>query len=246
MKAIFCLFLILFVSCKENNRQLSSIKTTLNNEVENSTATKIKDSCDLEKLFVSKNLVNIHSLDTSIRVSLIYSTNQNFLNKPIYEQLQDCYLPCQVAIKLSNAQYYLKQQFPNYSIIVFDATRPLSSQKKMWEELDLPYDEKINYLAHPNDISLHNYGAAVDVGIISNDHLLLDMGTTFDSFEELSKPKNEMQFYKDGKLSKEALANRLLLRTIMVKSGFTPITSEWWHFNATTKVLAAQEFILIN
>ena len=66
----------------------------------------------------------------------------------------------------------------------------------MWNELDMPQKEKINYLAHPNDTSLHNFGAAVDVGIISNEHVLLDMGTEFDSFVELSKPKKENQFYQ--------------------------------------------------
>ena len=206
---------------------------------------KLKDSCALEKLFVSKNLINIKSLDTSIRVSLHYSTAHNFLKKPIYQGLEDCYLPCDVAIKLCNAHYFLHQQFPNYNLIVFDAVRPLSAQKLMWNELDMPQKEKINYLAHPNDISLHNFGAAVDIGIISNDDVLLDMGTEFDSFVELSKPKKENQFYKEGKLSKMALANRLLLRQVMLKSGFTAITSEWWHFNAVSKAEASLNYILI-
>lgn len=101
----------------------------------------------------------------------------------MYEGLTECYLPCEVAIKLCNAHYYLKQAFPDYNIIVFDAVRPLHIQKQMWEELKMPAAQKINYLAHPNDISLHNYGAAVDVGIIGNNDVLLDMGTPFDFLE---------------------------------------------------------------
>ncbi len=200
----------------------------------------------LEKYYTSKGLVDINLLDTSINVILAYSTSQNFLNKPLYNGLKKCYLPCEVAIKLCNAHYYLKQHNTLYNIVVFDATRPLSIQKQMWDEFEMPFKEKINYLAYPSSISLHNYGAAVDVGIIDNDSMLLDMGTVFDSFEKLSQPKFENQFYKQGLLTKEALNNRLLLRSIMLKAGFTSITSEWWHFNATNKTTAALKYELIN
>lgn len=240
-----CIFFIVFFSCKENTVYQEYNKPPINKTNATSYPIFIKDSCALEKQFVSKGLININSLDSSIRVSLHYSTSHNFLKKPIYEGLKDCYLPCEVAIKLSNAHYFLKQQFPYYNIIVFDATRPLNAQTHMWNDFEMPAKDKINYLAHPNDISLHNYGAAVDVGIISNDALLLNMGTEFDTFEELSKPKMENQFYLEGKLSKNALANRLLLRQVMCKAGFTGITSEWWHFNATTKLNAANKYTLI-
>lgn len=203
------------------------------------------DSCALEKLFIQKNLVNISSLDSNIRVVLHYSTPHNFLNKSLYDGLTDCYLPCDVAIKLCNAQHYLNSQFSNYHLIVFDAVRPLHIQKQMWDELNMPAKDKINYLAHPSDISLHNYGAAVDVGIIGDNDLLLDMGTPFDFFGELSEPKREKELVENGQLSKEALANRLLLRNVMTKAEFTPITSEWWHFNATNKITAAVKYELI-
>ena len=69
--------------------------------------------------------------------------------------------------------------------------------------------------------------------------------TAFDFFGELSEPKREKEFVENGKLSQEALNNRLLLRTVMMKAGFTTITSEWWHFNATNKVTAAARYELI-
>ena len=140
-----CIFFILFFSCKENIVNLEFNKLAINLPNATSYPIFVKDSCALEKQFVSKGLININSLGSSIRVSLQYSTSHNFLKKPIYEGLQDCYLPCEVAIKLSNAQYFLKQQFPYYNIIVFDATRPLHIQQKMWNELDLPFEIKINY-----------------------------------------------------------------------------------------------------
>jgi D-alanyl-D-alanine dipeptidase len=194
---------------------------------------------------IAKHLVNINSLDSNIRVVLHYSTSHNFLNKDLYHGLQNCYLPCEVAIKLSNAQQFLNSQYPNYHLIVFDAVRPLHIQKQMWDELNMPAKDKINYLAHPSDISLHNYGAAVDVGIIGDNDVLLNMGTAFDFFGELSEPKREKEFVENGKLSQEALSNRLLLRNVMMKAGFTTITSEWWHFNATNKITAAAKYELI-
>lgn len=240
-----CLTGMMGISCKENAVHIQYNKPIMNKTNDTSLSFLVKDSCLLEKQFVSKGLININSIDTSIRVSLHYSTSHNFLKKPIYKGLQDCYLPCEVAIKLGNAQYFLKQQFPYYNIIVFDATRPLSAQTQMWNDFEMPAKDKINYLAHPHDISLHNYGAAVDVGIISNEDILLNMGTDFDAFEELSKPNKENQFYWEGKLTKNALANRLLLRQVMNKAGFSGITSEWWHFNATTKLNAVNKYVLI-
>lgn len=206
---------------------------------------KTPDSCGLERLFVQKNLINISSLDSNIRVVLHYSTSQNFLKKPLYNGLTDCYLPCEVAIKLCNAQHFLNSQFPKYHLIVFDAVRPLHIQKQMWDEFEMPDKQKINYLAHPKDISLHNYGAAVDVSIIGPNNVLLDMGTPFDFFGELSEPKKEQQFLLDGSLSKQAYANRQLLRKVMLKAGFMTITTEWWHFNADYKKDAAKKYELI-
>ena len=243
---LFFSLVIILGSCdyRNNSSTSTNINTIIKNEIKNNLI--LKDSCDLEKYFASKHLVNIHALDTSVQVSLLYATNSNFLHKIIYNNLHDCYLPCDVAIKLANAQFYLKKKYPYYNLIVFDATRPLSIQQQMWDELDLPYSTKINYLAHPNDISLHNYGAAVDVGIIGENNLLLDMGSNFDSFELLSNPSKEMECLKNNTLSKEAYYNRLLLREVMLRAGFTSISSEWWHFNATTKNNAASKYELIH
>jgi D-alanyl-D-alanine dipeptidase len=150
-----------------------------------------------------------------------------------------------VAIKLCNAQFYLKSQFPNYNLIIFDAVRPLHIQKQMWDELEIPAKQKIKYLANPNELSLHNYGAAVDIGIIGNNNVLLNMGTPFDFFGELSEPKKEKQLLAQGTLSKEALNNRLILRNAMKKAGFTIIGTEWWHFNSTNKITAVSKYELI-
>lgn len=129
---------------------------------------------------------------------------------------------------------------------MFDAVRPLSIQQKMWDELNLPINEKSKYLTHPSDISLHNFGAAVDVGIIGKNGILLDMGTEFDYFGELSEPILEKKFHNEGKLSTSVLFNRYILREVMTKAGFTSIASEWWHFNATNREHAKLKYKLVN
>ena len=243
---LFIFFIsINFISCLPSNERGNTPLKHNSVILQKEEILKTCDSCTLERLFVQKKLINISSLDSNIRVVMHYSTSQNFLSKPLYSGLTNCYLPCEVAIKLCNAQHFLNLKYPNYNLIVFDAVRPLHIQKQMWDEFKMPDKQKISYLAHPNDISLHNYGAAVDVGIIGENNLLLDMGTPFDFFGELSEPKKEQQFLLDGQLSKQAYANRLLLREVMLRAEFATITTEWWHFNATTKIIAAQKYELI-
>lgn len=245
IRTVLFAFIIYLCGCQPSNDRVQKKTDKKESLILKKETLRMGDTSLLECLFINKNLVNINSLDSTIRVVLHYSTSQNFLNKPIYSGLTNCYLPCEVAIKLCNAQNFLHDQFPNYHLIVFDAVRPLHIQKQMWDELDMPSHEKINYLAHPDAISLHNYGAAVDVGIIGDNDVLLDMGTPFDFFGELSEPKREQEFLMNGQLSKVALTNRLLLRNVMLKAGFMPITSEWWHFNSTTKLIAAEKYELI-
>lgn len=203
------------------------------------------DTSELEHYLIRRNLINVQKECPAIRVALSYSTDQNFLHKVIYKGLNRCYLPSQVAQKLCNAEQFLNREYPQYHLVVFDGARPLHIQQQMWDELDMPNYKKVNYLANPADLSLHNYGAAVDVGIISENDSLLNMGTAFDTFSELSQPRFEERFLKDGSLSREAYNNRLLLRRVMLRAGFSMIYTEWWHFNSTNKTTAAALYGLI-
>lgn len=234
------------MSCTQENPSVI-VKTTAV-QIKNDTISEEKparDSSGYEKLFVRNGLVNINEFDPDIRVVLLYNTDKNFLGKSFYKGLDQCYLHCDVATKLNHAQKILKKEHPFYNLIVFDATRPNHVQKMMWDSLKMKPIEKYNYVARPDELSLHNFGAAVDVGIINENGVLLDMGTPFDFFGELAQPKLENEMFSQGKLSKDAYKNRLKLREIMKKAGFTPISSEWWHFNACTKLFAAENYNLI-
>jgi D-alanyl-D-alanine dipeptidase len=43
---------------------------------------------------------------------------------------------------------------------------------------------------------------------------------------------------KEGKLSKEQVANRIILREAMTSVGYMQIETEWWHFNAIPRARA--------
>jgi len=246
-----CLF---FMSClyegKDKNTRLIKNKVFVipfpEEKSPDQVQTQVPDTSYLHFLFRSKGLVDIHELDSSIKVDLRYADTSNFLHMGFYDGLKTAYLTCEAAIKLSNAQYYLKSLYPNYSLLVFDAARPLHIQQLMWDSLKLPAPKKYQYLSIPSEPSLHNYACAVDVSIIDlTTSTLLDMGSEYDHFGKLSEPMMEKELLKTGALSDEAYKNRLLLRKVMTTAKFKPITTEWWHFSICTKPEAQQRFELI-
>ena len=200
---------------------------------------------DLENNIESAGLVNIQEVETSILVDLRYSTTNNFLETDLYGDLEKCYLQIDVAKKLQLAQLLLKSKYPSYSLLVFDGVRPRAVQWKMWKNLDMSAREKTKYVSNPNNGSLHNFGAALDLTIADEQGEPIDMGTEFDFFGELAYPRLEDKMIKEGKLSQEQLENRLLLREVMIDAGFTPLTTEWWHFNSCSRKVAQQKYQIV-
>lgn len=76
---------------------------------------------------------------------------------------------------LLRAQQLLKEKHPGYSLIVYDAARPMSVQKKMWNVVK--GTSKSIYVSNPSrGGGLHNYGLAVDISILDNNGVPLPMG----------------------------------------------------------------------
>lgn len=204
------------------------------------------DTSYVEYVFKNFDLVNIKTLDSSIKIDLRYAGTNNFLKYNLYDGLRNAYFNCETALKLSTAQFYLKQINPDLSLVILDASRPQHIQQMMWDSLKLRPDKKLFYLSRPEETSMHNYGCAVDATIIdTKTNTVLDMGTDFDFFGKLSEPIYEPQFLKTGELSREAYQNRLLLRSVMQHAQLNPITSEWWHFSICKKEEAIARFRLI-
>ncbi len=200
----------------------------------------------MEKYLEAYDLVNLVWVNEKIKVDLRYSTENNFLRTDMYGELDRAYLPQEVADAVSKAQNILNEKYPYYSIVVFDGTRPLYIQKMMWDKLQGPDSVKALYVANPVETSLHNYGAAVDVGLMNEDGWLVDMGTEYDFFGELGHPAKEAQMLADGKLTHRQVLNRKLLRDVMTDAGFSPYDKEWWHFNYCSKATAMEKFKLVN
>lgn len=192
---------------------------------------------------IARGLVNVRSLDPFIRVELRYSTTNNFLGKDVYGELSNCFLQPETAAMLTNAQAILAARRPGYSLLVYDGARPANIQQKMF---DLVKGTSLEiYVANPAKGSLHNYGCAVDLTIAGPDGVPLDMGSPFDSFEDISQPRYENDFVAIGILKVSQAQNRQLLRDVMGAAGFSSIRSEWWHFDTCSIDEAKQKYEII-
>lgn len=209
-------------------------------------SSKLSQSCEYEQKMREQGLVNIQEINADILVELKYSTTDNFVGKDVYGCITKCYLQKKPAEMLSKANDLLQQKNPNYRLLVYDGGRPLSIQKILWKSLtQYSPKQRATYVANPAQGSIHNYGSAVDLTIATTDGLPLDMGTKYDFFGELAYPKKESYFMKIGKLTKQQIANRQLLRYVMKSAGYMPIEYEWWHFNAVSRRTAKATYKII-
>ncbi len=202
---------------------------------------------ELEISMQDQGLVNIQEIDSDILVDLKYSSTDNFFGEDIYGILENAYLQIPPAEALKKANQNLKETHPNLSLLVYDAARPLSIQTILWEKLDtIPTKNRKNFVADPKEGSIHNYGCAVDLTLFDlTTNQALDMGTKYDYFGPLAYPRLEKKMLLEGQLNSYQIANRRLLRNVMQKSGFTPITSEWWHFNYYSRKKAKELYEII-
>ncbi len=163
------------------------------------------------------SIVYLGDIDSTIITDVRYATTDNFTGKVLYPT-DKVYLRKIVAEKLAEVNSYLKDNY-NYRIKIFDGFRPISVQKLMWEI----YPDN-RYVADPKTGSRHNRGAAVDITIIDSLGNELNMGTDYDNF-------TEMAHYDYQDLPDKVKNNRKLLREVMMKFGFEPLETEWWHFD---------------
>lgn len=199
---------------------------------------------ELDRYLASKGLVDASLIDTTLWVELKYATTDNLFEKAVYSGITGIWLHPDAAGKLVKAQRILKTKYPAYSLIVYDAARPMSVQMKMWNLVK--GTSKTNYVSNPaKGGGLHNYGMAVDVTIVDKNGKPLPMGTSFDHFGEEAHINKEEALVQSGKISREAFNNRRLLRQVMREAGFRTILYEWWHFNACSREEAKRNYILI-
>ncbi len=104
----------------------------------------------------SLGFVSIAEADSSIAIDLMYTRADNFTGTLLYEDLKEAYLHPDAMKSLKRAQRLLKEQYPGYSLIVYDAARPLSVQQKMWNVVKgtpLPMGTPVDHLGREAHIT---------------------------------------------------------------------------------------------
>lgn len=153
----------------------------------------------------SLGLINIAELDNSIAISLMYTKTDNFTGEILYNDLSEAYLHPHAAYALLKAQEALKALHPSYSLIIYDAARPMSVQRKMWDVVK--GTSKYRYVSNPNrGGGLHNYGLAVDISIQDSLERPLPMGTKVDHLGVEAHITEEGELIRNGKITETELS----------------------------------------
>lgn len=135
---------------------------------------------------------------------------------------------------LAKAAKELRAQ--GYRIIVYDTYRPTKAVRHFIRfcEKDenpgmkaefFPRYEK-NQLIPMGFISKksgHSRGSTIDLGLVTMNSELVDMGGAFDYFDDVS-------YTNYPNLTEAQKKNRAILRNAMLSAGFRGIKEEWWHF----------------
>ena len=166
-----------------------------------------------------------------------YYSTYNFAGTRIDGYLQPiALLTVEAANALKKVSDELKEQ--GYRLKIYDAYRPQQAvdhfvrwskdpndtltKQYFYPMFEKPYLFDNGYIARRSG---HTRGSTVDLTLFDmRTEKEVDMGGTFDWFGVESHPSHT------ATLTRQQLANRMLLRNTMVKHGFKPIETEWWHF----------------
>ena len=166
----------------------------------------------------AEGMVRLDGLLTGAVIDMRYTTADNFTGVQLYPDDAGCYLLPPSAAALIQANHALSAA--GRSLLVYDCYRPLSVQEQMWAVFPQP-----GFVARPSATgSVHNRGAAVDVGLVDGTGQPVVLPTAHDDFSPLAASDA-------SELPPEAIHNRTLLQAAMRAAGFSTIRSEWWHFN---------------
>src|SRR5207237_8994291 len=104
--------------------------------------------------FRKPGLVDLPTLDASIKLDIHYATTNNFLSSAFYTSAK-AYLQRPAAEALLRVHRKLAEQ--GYGLLIHDAYRPWSVTKMFWEAT--PDKDRI-FVANPAQGSRHNRGCA--------------------------------------------------------------------------------------
>ena len=200
---------------------------------------------EMELKLIDFGLVDVAEVDSTIGVFMVYATPDNFLGHVLYPDIHHAFAIPAMAEKLAKAQQRLKSIRPDLSLLIYDAARPISVQREMWESVK--GTPNVSFVANPaKGRGMHNYGAAVDITLMDSAGEPLPMGSKHDYFGPEARIDHEDSLLANGLITSQELENRKLLRRVMTESGFITCISEWWHFNHIPSIRAKQELKIID
>lgn len=169
--------------------------------------------------FRSADLVELTTLDATLKLDIRYATKRNFLGVPLYSQAR-AFMQRPAAQAVVRVQRSLAKA--GYGLLVFDAYRPWYVTKLFW---DATPADKHAFVADPAAGSRHNRGCAVDLSLYDlKTGREVVMPSSYDEMSERAYPD-----YAGGTAEQRRLRN--LLRRRMQAEGFTVYEYEWWHFD---------------
>ena len=165
------------------------------------------------------DLVEIKSIDKSIKYDIRYASENNFMGSKFYKS-SSAFLQKPAAEALKRVSTKLKSY--GFGLLIHDAYRPWYVTKMFWDAT--PKDKKI-FVANPLKGSRHNRGCAVDLTLYDlSTGLPVEMISGYDEFTDRAFP-----YYYGGTTKQRWL--RDLLRKNMESEGFSVYKYEWWHFD---------------
>lgn len=165
------------------------------------------------------DLVELITLDKTLKLDIRYARTDNFVGKTVYTEAR-AFMQRPAAEALVRVHRKLRKQ--NLGLVIFDGYRPWSVTKIFWE---VTPEDKRKFVANPQTGSRHNRGCAVDLSMFDlTTGKLVEMPTDFDDFTDKASPN-----YAGA--TDEQKKNRDLLRRMMEAEGFTVNKNEWWHFD---------------
>src|SRR5262245_28470015 len=170
-------------------------------------------------LFKKPDLVDLTTLDKSIKLDIRYATAENFLGTPVYTSAR-AFMQRPAAEALVRVHKALAER--GYGLLIHDAYRPWYVTKIFYDAT--PVQHRI-FVADPSQGSRHNRGCAVDLTLYHRKTgKPVEMVGGYDEFSDRSYPD-----YLGGTALQRW--HRDLLRSAMETEGFTVYEAEWWHLD---------------
>lgn len=184
----------------------------------------------------SSGFVSVGEAIPDVLLDVRYYSTYNFVGARVdgYEQ-PAVLMTNEAAAALAGVSEDMRAQ--GLRLVIYDAYRPQRAVDHFVRWAEDVSDTRMKYVFYPAvdkaDLfdkgfiarrSGHSRGSTVDLTLLDEKTgMLVDMGGPFDFFGELSHPDF-------SGVTPEQHRNRMLLRNTMIKHGFKPLSTEWWHF----------------